>query len=329
MIFDYFDHVYIVSLPRHKERLARLQTQLRGLVRQKSMTVFEAIDGDQLPAPAYWKQGNGAWGCLQSHVRLMQTIWQAGHQRALILEDDAILDPASTGRLQSFFAVAPSEWGQMYLGGQHRMEPETKGGYFIGRSINRTHAYAVSRKAIPKILQHISHAPDYMENSYRHVDHQLEAAHQRRDWIVACPEWWVFGQGENMSSINGRHHPDKWWDWLPDEMVKQLPWVIVGPETSDRQLSRFRRFIHFGWTLANDQKTDIGIQSGMKRRTRTALMNSAKAIAEEAWSMRRLPAVAVKNDEQRNVFMKEIKPFVATFEDAEKFDFMQWADAQT
>ena len=327
MIFDYFDHTYIVSLPRHKDRLARLSAQLAGKVRKTGLSVAEAIDGSLLPAPAYWQQGNGAWGCLQSHVRLLQTIWQSGQEKALILEDDAILDPLATAWLGNFFNAIPQDWGQLYLGGAHQMSPEVKGGYFIGKSVNRTHAYAVQRAAIPKILQHICHAPDYMANSYRHVDHQLEAAHQRADWKVICPEWWAFGQGENQSSINGGSHPDKWWDWASPGILKDLPWVIVTPETTDKELEGYRSKLHFGWTLGADNRMDIGIQSGMKRRTREVLKMSVDAIAGEAWSMRRLPAVHCQDDEQLAIFMEQINPKTIPLIEVLSFDALKWADA--
>ena len=326
MIFDYFNHTYIISLPRHKDRVARLTGQLAGKVRKASLSVVEAIDGALLPAPAYWQQGNGAWGCLQSHVRLLQTIWQAGHSKALILEDDAIFDPSSADWLESFFSTIPQDWGQLYLGGAHQMNPEIKGGYFIGKSVNRTHAYAVQRAAIPKILQHICHAPDYMQNSYRHVDHQLEAAHQRADWKVICPEWWVFGQGENHSSINGNSHPDKWWDWASPDIIKELPWVIVTPKITDKKLGTYRKHLHFGWTLADDNRTDVGMQSGMKRRTRQALKQSMDAIAGEAWSMRRLPAVHCKDENQLAIFMEQISHNTVSLEDAAQFNTVQWAE---
>jgi hypothetical protein len=328
MKLDYFDHVYILSLPRHQERLTRITGQLCGLVPNEKITVMEAVDGEQLPAPAYWQQGNGSWGCLQSHVRVLQTIWHAGHKSALILEDDAVFDPAGGSWLESFFARIPTQWGQLYLGGQHQHDPEIKDGYLVGKSVNRTHAYAVQRDAIPKILQHILHAPDYMENSYRHVDHQLEAAHRRAEWPVICPEWWAFGQGENMSAINGRHHPEKWWDWLPGDMRDRLPWVIVGPETSDSDLAAVRSHIHLGWTMAADGRTDAGMQRGMKRRTRDALRDGAKSISEEAWGMRRLPAIAIKNETQRRIFIETIAPEVMALDAAAVFNMIQWAEVQ-
>lgn len=328
MILDHFDHIYIISLPQHKDRLARLRSQLKGLARIGKTTVIEAIHGDSLPAPAWWQQGNGSWGCFKSHVRVLETIWQAGHSNALIIEDDSIIDRRSIADLGRFFEAAPKKWGQMYLGGVHQAEPEFKAGYWIGKSVNRTHAYAVQRWAVPKILQHIQHAPDYIENTYRHVDHQMEAAHRRGEWPVICPEWWFFGQGENHSSINGRKHPDKWWDWAPPDMIEKLPWVIVEADMPEKSLEPFRKHIHFGWTLAKDQRTDTGIQSGMERRTRSALMKSAKEIAGEAWGMRRLPAICVKDAKQLEIFMETIKPELIEITESPGFDLKKWAEEQ-
>ena len=328
MTFDHFDHIYIISLRHHKDRLARLRSQLKGHARANRITVVEAIYGDSLPAPAYWKQGNGAWGCHQSHVRVLQTIWQAGHKTALIIEDDAILDPEAEKRFAEFIKVAPKAWGQMYLGGQHQADPVAMGGYFQGKSVNRTHAYAVQRHAIPKIIQHVQHAPDYMTHIGCHIDHQLERAHQRGDWKVICPDWWIFGQGENHSAINGAKHPDKWWDWASGEIIGQLPWVVVKQRMAEKHLKPFRPHLHFGWTLAKDGKTDVGIQSGMARRTSSALSNSAKAIAGEAWSMRKLPAICVKNAKQLEIFMEKVKPQLIDITESPSFDLKKWAEEQ-
>lgn len=326
MILDHFEHITIISLPQHKDRLERLRGQLKGHARASRVSVQEAIPGDKLPAPAWWGQGNGSWGCLQSHVRALQDAWQEGHAKTLILEDDAVFDPSAVKSLETLFRSAPAKWGQMYLGGQHQADPVVKSGHFLGKSVNRTHAYAVQHHAIPKILQHIQHYPDHQ--GWRHVDHQLEVAHMRGDWPVVCPLWWAFGQGENRSSINGGTHPEKWWDWCGADTLKAYPWVIVMQQDSARKIKPYLPRLHFGWTVSKDGRTDAGIQSGMARRTRSALADSARAIAGEAWSMRRLPAVCVKDETQRTIFIETVNPELVALPDAAGFNFKQWAEEQ-
>lgn len=328
ILSEYFERVYVISLPWHGERRERLKAQLKGLVRARDLEFMEAIAGDQLYPPAWWKQGGGAWGCLQSHVRVLQTIWQRGHERALVVEDDAVVDADAKRQLGELFSAVPGDWGQLYLGGQHQWEPEAKGRVFIGKSVNRTHCYGVARKYVPGILQHIQHAPDYIENPYRHVDHQLEVAHQRGDWPVYCPQWWIFGQGENDSAINGHHHPDKWWDWAGDGLLKRLPWAVLAANTPNRVIERYRDSIHFGWSVGPDGKTDKGIQSGVALRTRTSLERAIGAIRSEAWSMRRIPAVMVKNRVQREVILKALGCETIGLEETENFNHREWAEEQ-
>lgn len=323
-LFDYFDHIYIINLPRNKSRLERLKAQLDGLYTPQKLTVIEAIDGSQLPAPAYWKQGNGAWGCLMSHIRTLQEAWQKNFSKVLILEDDAIFDSNAAAWLADFFECIPDDWGQIYLGGMHQKEPVWKKNYYEAKSVNRTHAYAVQRAVIPRLLQHVSHAPDYMNNTYRHIDHQLELAHQRGDWKAYAPRWWVFGQGENKSDINGCSHPDKWWDWCNAEKIFDYPWIIVTPQTRETELSELRHRIHFGWTLESDGKTDKGMRIGMKRMNRGGLVESVKAISLEAFQMRRIPAVFCAEKQQVEIFMQEIKPKTIELADALNFDTIQW-----
>jgi hypothetical protein len=324
MLLDYYDRIIVINLKHNPDRLKRLLKQIEPYAPESKIRVQEAIYGQELFAPAWWKQGNGAWGCLQSHIRALQDAWQSGDEKTLIIEDDAILDANGFDYFQVLINNCPDDWAQMYLGGQHQHQPEIEDGYFIGRSVNRTHAYAVQRHAIPKILQHIQHYPDY--GTWRHVDHQLELAHMRKDWKVVCPVWWLFGQGENKSGINGRSHPDKWWDWADPEMIKEYPWVVVDDTTNEEELAACRHALHFGWSLAQDGKTDVGMQLGMSKRNRSNLTKAINTIAREAWDMRKLPAVYFGNEDYRDVFLKTTNPKTLPLSEVGIFDFKKWSN---
>ena len=56
---------------------------------------------------------------------------------------------------------------------------------------------------------HISYMQDYHSN--KHIDHQLELAHQRKDWPVYCPVKWICGQRAGTSNISGKDNPDQIW----------------------------------------------------------------------------------------------------------------------
>jgi len=45
--------------------------------------------------------------------------------------------------------------------------------------------------------------PDYVGTN-KHIDHQLELAHQRADWPVYCPAKWICGQRAGTSNVSGK-----------------------------------------------------------------------------------------------------------------------------
>ena len=92
---------------------------------------------------AWWGQGGGAWGCWLSHTRVMQDAWRDGHNRVLVVEDDAVTVFDAEERMEEFFTSIPDDWGQIYLGGQHQRDPELREGYLKCKSINRTHCYGL------------------------------------------------------------------------------------------------------------------------------------------------------------------------------------------
>jgi hypothetical protein len=61
---------------------------------------------------------------------------------------------------------------------------------------------------------------------------------------------------------------------------------------------------------------------------RSVLAKSAADIAGEAWSMRRLPAVCVKDANQLEIFKEAVRPIVIDMADARGFNLKQWADMQ-
>lgn len=226
---DWFWPVHVINCAHRPDRLERLKAHIEetGVADWDKIIVSQAVIGDYTGHPAGWKAGNGAWGCLRSHMRVCEDLMHMRDTRgdiawdaALILEDDVFfLDDALT-RLAEFMPNIPPDWGQFYLGGQNRKAPQPTEYLGIMRctSVNRTHAYAVSRQHIQKLYHHVSYYPDYMGRP-THIDHQLELAHQRSvdekekhlAWPTYCPVKWICGQEEGPSNISGRTNPRVTW----------------------------------------------------------------------------------------------------------------------
>ena len=180
---------------------------------------YPAIIGDWTTCPADWGSGRGAWGCLRSHQRIIEDVLHTRDDRGvmlaesvLILEDDVIFKEDALENLNHFMEAVPDDWEQIYLGGQHRKSTTSTDSshVVIGGSINRTHAYAINGNALTKVYRHISYATDYRDTT-KHIDHQLEVAHQRGDWKVYCPKQWIAGQRAGPSNISGKTNGDQYW----------------------------------------------------------------------------------------------------------------------
>ncbi len=265
---DFFERIYILNLPYRLDRRERIQRHLEetGLASPGELTWVKAVSGDMCPPPHYFKAGGGAWGCLQSHLRVVQEAIMDGIDSYLVLEDDAVFHMGAPGHLQVLMDELPRDWGQLYLGGQHLKEPQqVQGRPSVVRctSVNRTHAFALSRRAMPVFQQHIANAPDYIERGPWHVDHQLGIAHERRDWKVYAPVWWLAGQEDGGSNISGRANPRMW--WFPSRFSTCLPFIYLIPGEEAAASSEILDCIHFGNSLKPGRLEDSGLDSCVER----------------------------------------------------------------
>ena len=218
---DWFERVYVINCAHRPDRLAETKRHLEetGMANNDWVHYYPAIIGDWTTHPADWNSGNGAWGCLRSHQRILEDVLHARDgqhmltlNNVLIMEDDVIFKENALEKLNEFMEDVPDDWGQIYLGGQHRRDnSKTRSpNVIIGGSVNRTHAYAVNQPTFEKLYRHISYATDYRDTN-KHIDHQLELAHRRKDWPVYCPKEWIVGQRAGSSNINGKINETKFW----------------------------------------------------------------------------------------------------------------------
>ena len=222
LLTDYFDKVYVINSRNRPDRREDTKEALKGLADLDKIIFYDAVWGSYTTYPAGWNGGEGAWGCLQSHRRIMEDVMHDRNvdgdlawESILILEDDIYFLDNFLENMNTFMSEVPADWGQIYLGGQHRKAPTPTASphVFIGNQINRTHAIAMSSQYINQIYRHVSYLKDYMDKDNHHMDHQLEIAHGRRDWPVYAPAYWLGGQRAGLSDINCKDHPAMTWQW--------------------------------------------------------------------------------------------------------------------
>lgn len=217
---DWFDRVYVINCAHRPDRLEETKQHLAEtkMADVEKVIFYPAIVGDWTTVPADWRSGNGSWGCLRSHQRILEDIMHVRDgdgfalKNALIMEDDIIFVDDALQKFNEFIVEVPDDWGQIYLGGQHRGRkiPTDHDSVIDATSVNRTHAYAVRQPYFQQVYRHISYATDY-RNTNKHIDHQLEVAHRRGDWPVYCPKKWLVGQRAGISDICNKQLPIKFW----------------------------------------------------------------------------------------------------------------------
>lgn len=294
---DLFERVYVINLPFKADRQERLIRHFDevDIVKSRHVRWERAICGDWTPAPPWWGAGNGAWGCLMSHVRIAQDAVHDSVASYCVLEDDVVFHPKASEMLSCVAKELPANWDQFYLGGQflHRRPAQVSPWIVNPYNVNRTHAFALSKDVIPRFLQHVMHAPDYfdvkvgesgqtsLEHNHFHIDHQIGRAHERNDWNTYAPTWWLAGQEAGSSNISGRVTKRMWWHWR--DRGHQLPFFFLGPNPSTEEKALAARYIHAGNNLLEGTFIDIGINEALDDEGLKRWLHMIAGEAVETW----------------------------------------------
>lgn len=218
-----------INLDRRPDRWEQFQRNcpVAGVER------FAAIDGRKCRPPEWWRQGGGAWGCMMSHIRILEAALMDGlDQRGgvlLVLEDDALFPPDFAEKAEQFLLAVPKDWDQLYFGGQHRgvrsRPPQRINGEVIRPyMVNRTQAYAVRGEFMRVLYRHLCNWPDHARHPRHHVDHRMELLHASGRHNVYAPTRWIIGQAGGKSDVSGRMAQDRFWNYhLPDQPDRGLP----------------------------------------------------------------------------------------------------------
>ena len=194
-----FERVWVVNLARRPERLKRFWRRLGDWPFSKPQR-FEAIDGATVPRPPEWERGSGAWGCLLSHLSIMDRALRESVNSLLVLEDDAIPTAGFADAAIRFMQRVPSDWDGIMFGAQHLLPPvQVSEGIVRCRCANRTHAYAV-RGPLIRALWNL-----WGNTVNDHCDIVLASAMPKCNFYA--PDPLLIGQDAGPSDITGRHEP--------------------------------------------------------------------------------------------------------------------------
>jgi GR25 family glycosyltransferase involved in LPS biosynthesis len=245
-----FDRIALINLDKRIDRFGAFKAKIASYPELQHYTRYRAIHGDTVSVPGFFISGGGAYGCRQSHVRVLEDAMLDGVQTLMVLEDDVCFCPDFVERLRAFMAVVPDDWECLMLGGQNHGPPTPTGiaGVFRSTNTQRTHAYALRGLDAMRELYRLWMRTD------RHIDHVFGQFQTRVQ--AYQPEAFLCGQDEGMSDISGRQDAVRYWSASlanPDH-----PLVLLRAE---RQIAtRLRAYgLHYG----NDRCPKTGRDRGL------------------------------------------------------------------
>lgn len=142
-VADAFPHRVCINLDRRADRWRRIQERfarngLGGVVR------VAAVDGREVAPPPHWQHTAGAYGCLRSHLAVIEEARRKRWQNVLIFEDDVVFADELQAKLGACLDALPADWDMLFLGALHKEEPLPIGGNLARLTrANSTYAYAV------------------------------------------------------------------------------------------------------------------------------------------------------------------------------------------
>lgn len=140
---DFFPHKVCINLDKRTDRWKRMrarfaQHQIDKVVR------FPALDGKSLDIPSLWDDFPGAYGCLRSHLAVVEQARAEARHSVLIFEDDAVLDSEFNGKFAEYIHQLPADWDMVFFGGIHGEPPaKVTGNIMRVTSSLSTYAYAL------------------------------------------------------------------------------------------------------------------------------------------------------------------------------------------
>lgn len=245
----YPERTFVISLDFRSDRLTNFKAQTASFLPE--IEVWPAIHGDTCTPPEIWKSGAGAWGCYRSHMNILEYCLNNNVSSYLVFEDDAQFRPDFDISYRRFMSEVPSDWQQIYLGGQlhheHTHPPiKVKDNVYRPFNVNRTHAFMLSQNGMLDAYHHLTDLPFY---NTEHIDHHLGRWHENPNTKVYCPGRWLVGQMGASSNVSGKTEPITFFN-DPESLSLSHPLydnpICVLYRGSAAPLRKYRHLLHCG-----------------------------------------------------------------------------------
>lgn len=114
-----FPYKVCINLDRRTDRWEQMRARFE---RHNIYAVrrFSAVDGQGSTTPDNWSSTSGAYGCLLSHLRVVQEARKQGESSVLIFEDDVVFDAQFSTNFNAYIKQLPRDWAMLYFGALHQ-----------------------------------------------------------------------------------------------------------------------------------------------------------------------------------------------------------------
>jgi GR25 family glycosyltransferase involved in LPS biosynthesis len=216
-----FDKIYLISLTKKRpNKVSEFMNRLPKDWNLGQIDIMDAIDGYEMELPVWWNSHlKGSYGCLRSHCKILEYIMKNNLLNVMIFEDDAIFSDNFIMKLQQICENLPTDWEQLYLGGQHLAKPRSINNDIVkGVNINRTHCYVIKDESVAKKILSNLNSKDfwikYLNKHKYHIDYAYGAMHKHNMLNSYACNPFIVGQAENTFSDTGSQisKVDRWWN---------------------------------------------------------------------------------------------------------------------
>jgi glycosyl transferase family 25 len=152
-INEVFPHKICINLDRRPERWNEMRAKFErcGI---ENVRRFAAVDGERAIVPPNWLDSPGAYGCLRSHLEVVQEARRLGAPSVLIFEDDAAFDAQLFEKFKTYFAQVPSDWDMLFFGANHMAAPlDVTENVVRITSANSTFTYALNHTVFDSFIE--------------------------------------------------------------------------------------------------------------------------------------------------------------------------------
>jgi len=214
-INDFFPHQFCINLDKRSDRWSRMQSRFseNGL---NLVVRFPAIDGSSSNIPASWQSFPGAYGCLQSHLAVVEQARENAQPSVLVFEDDVVLAPEVNKIFDHYIDQVPPDWDMLFFGAIHG-PPLIKVASNVVRVKHSlsTFAYALKHTIYDGFIEQTRKATNVLDESTRAL---------QKDFNCYCFKPNVAWVEEDYSDV--REERSNLW-WLKESLV------LHGPEMDE------------------------------------------------------------------------------------------------